>query len=214
VSRRRVGAALGALLTACAALSRAATPPKTGVLGTVLTAEVASDPFADNVSGAGSMVIVDKDGNTADYSVIGTTRLTRDGKKIAFDTALIGDLVVRAEFDPNTKTLNVLDLLSPGAAAPAKKEAHPAATGKSSAPATVKGEVAFADTLKGTLSVRTGKGRTREFAVVETTAVLRETADGPAREIGFETVSIGDAVEVRSRDGKTADQIRIRPAAR
>ena len=210
---RPAAAAFAALLTAGAAFARAAGTPETRASGTVLTAEVASDPFADNVSGAGSMVIVDPAGHTANYSVVGTTRLTRDGKKITFDTTLVGDLVVRAEFDPNTKTLTVLELKTPGTAAPAKKAVRPAAK-KAAATAIVSGEVAFADAIKGELSVRLGKGRTRKFAVAETTTVLRKTADEPAREVAFETVAVGDVVEVRSRDGKVADQIRIRAGAR
>ena len=211
---RRAGASFVALLTSFAAAAWAVPAPRTGDLGTVLTAEAASDPFADDAGGAGSLVIVYKDGHTAGYSVIGTTRLTRDGKKVAFDPAMIGDLVARAEFDPNTKTLAVLDLMSPEAAASAKKEARPAAKGKPAVPAVVMGEVAFTDALRGTLSVRAGNGRMREFAVAETTVVLRQTADGRPRAAGFETVSVGDSVEIRSRDGKNADQIRVRPAAR
>ena len=200
---RLAAAAFVALLAAGASAARTDDAPAARVSGRVLTAEIASDPFADGTSGAGSMVIVDKDGHTEEYSVLGTTRLTRDGKNIKFDTSLIGNLVIQAEFDPQTKTLTLLDLKSPETVAPAKKAAPPAI---------VSGEVAFADALKGSLSVRTGRGHTRKFAIVETTTVLRETAGGPAQEIGFETVSVGDAVEVRSRDGRTADQIRVRAA--
>ena len=214
---RFAAAALTAMLTAGAIPAKAAADAtETRVSGTVLTAEVANDPFADNVSGAGSLVIADKTGHTESYSVLGTTRLTRDGKPAVFDSTLVGDMVVKATFDPKTKLLTVLDLKSAAAPiswsepAPAPKAAKAAKT----APATVTGEVAFADAIKGLLSVRSGKGRTRKFAVVETTTVLREAADGPAQEVGFETVAVGDAVEVRSRDGKTADQIRVRPAAR
>ena len=215
---RLVSAALAAILTMGAASARAADAPETRLSGTVLTAEVANDPFADNVSGAGSLVIADKAGHTESYSVLGTTRLTRDGKAVVFDSTLVGDMVVKATFDPKTKLLTVLDLKS--AAAPvswaetAAKPSKETKSAKAAAPAPVSGEVAFADAIKGILSVRAGKGRTRKFAVVETTAVLRETADGPAKEVGFETVAVGDAVEVRSRDGKTADEIRVRPAAR
>ena len=176
-------------------------------MGTVLTAEVASDPFSEGA--AGSLTIVDKAGETEQYSVLGTTRVTRDGKDVKFDTTLIGDLVVRATFDPKTKTLTLLDLKSSGTAKPVRK-----AAAKPAAPATVSGEVAFADAIKGTLSVRTGKSATRDFAVVQTTKVRRKAADKPAQEIGFENVSVGDVVEVRSRDGKTADRIVVRAPAR
>ena len=208
-------AAFAAILTAGALPAAAAAASETRVSGTVLTAEVANDPFADNVSGAGSLVITDKVGRTESYSVLGTTRLTRDGKPIVFDSTLVGDQVVKATFDPQTKLLTILDLKSAAApiswtepASKAAKAAKPAAAG------TVSGEVAFADAIKGLLSVRMGKGRTRKFAVVDATTVLREAADGPAQEVGFETVAVGDLVDVRSRDGKTADQIRVRPAAK
>jgi len=217
---RLAAAALAALLTAGAASARAADAPaktadvsETRDSGTILTAEVATDPFSDNVSGAGSLVITDKAGRTESYSVLGTTRLTRDGKPIVFDSTLVGDLVVKAAFDPKTKLLTVLDLKSaPPPISWTQASPKPAKPAKA-VKGTVTGEVAFTDALKGLLSVKTGKGRTRKFAVVDATTVLRETADGAAQEIGFESVAIGDAVEVRSRDGKTADQIRVRPAA-
>ena len=205
---RHAAAAFAALLMVHAAIARSADAPATRVSGTVLAAEVAAEAPE---SGAGSLTIVDNAGQTAQYSVLGTTRVTRDGKDIKFDTTLIGDLVVRAKFNPKTKTLTLLDLKSSGNVKPAKKPAAPA---KAAAPSAVSGEVAFADAIKGALSVRTGKGATRDFFVVETTKVLREIAGKPAQATGFENVAVGDAVEVRSRDGKTADQIVVRAPAR
>ncbi|HEX4048516.1 MAG TPA: hypothetical protein VH309_11805 [Elusimicrobiota bacterium] len=193
-------AALAALLLVGAA--RAADAPSGQISGRVLTTEVATDPFAEG--GAGSLVIVDKAGQTAEYSVLGTTKVMRDGKKIHFDATLVGDLVVKAKFDPATKTLTLLDLKSSGAVKPAKK----------AAPALIKGEVAFTDALKGVLSVQTLKGVTRDFAVVDATKVLRQAGDDAPQDIAFETVAVGDSVEVRSRDGKTADEIRVRVPAR
>ena len=193
--RRPAAAALLALLAAAAPALGA-----TRVSGTVLTAEVSPD----SSHGAGDLVIVDKGGRTSRYEVAGKTRVTRDGKDVKFDDALIGDLVVRAKYDPKTKVLTVLDLKSSGVEKPVKKPA----------PATVNGEVAFADAIKGTLSVRLGPGRTRDFTVAETTKVAREKAEGPAQEIGFENVAVGDLVEVRSADGKIADSIRVHPAAK
>jgi hypothetical protein len=198
-------AALAAIL-AGASPSRAADAPAALVKGRVLTAEVADDPWG-GPGAAGSLVIADKAGQTAEYSVDGTTRVTRDGKKIKFDKTLVGDAVVRATYDPQTKVLTLLDLQSPSGEKAAKKAAKAEA-------AFVTGEVAFADAIKGTLSVRQGSGKTRDFAVSDATKVLRSKAEGQAQEIGFESVSIGDPVEVRSRDGKTADTIRIRPAAK
>ena len=183
--------ALAALLAFGAASVRAATTTS----GTVLKADAETD----------SLVIVDKAGQTSSYSINGRTKVTSDGKDVKFDNDLIGELVVRAKFNPKTKTLTVLDLKSSaGTLKPVKKAA---------APETVSGEIAFADALKGTLSVKTGKGATRDFVVAETTKVLRRAADKPASEIGLENVMVGDAVEVDTRDGKTADQIVVRPAA-
>jgi hypothetical protein len=215
---RLAAAALAAILTSGAASARAADAPaktadvsETRDSGTILTAEVATDPFSDNTSGAGSLVITDKAGRTESFSVLGTTHLTRDGKPIVFDSTLVGDLVVKAAFDPKTKLLTVLDLKS--APPPISWNQAPPKPAKA-VKGTITGEVAFTDAIKGVLSVKTAKGRARKFAVVDATTVLREAADGSAQEIGFESVAIGDAVEVRSRDGKTADQIRVRPAAR
>lgn len=196
---RTAAAALTALLTLAASSARAAT-----LSGKVLTAEVASD----SADGSGDLVIVDKGGRTARYEVAGTTRVTRDGKPASFDETLVGDMVVRAKYDPKTKVLTVLDLKSSGTE---KKAAKPAPKAEA---AYVTGEVAFTDAIKGTLSVRQGPGRTRDFAVTDATKVLRVKAEGPTQEIGFENVAVGDLVEVRSADGKTADSIRIRPAAK
>ena len=212
-----LSAVIVALLAAFAPAARAAAATETRDSGTVLTAEVADDPWGGG-GAAGSLVIVDKAGDTAGYSVLGTTRVTRDGKDTKFDTSLVGNLVVRAMFDPATKTLTVLDLKSPAAVKASKKVPLKAAKAVKPAmaakPVLVTGEVAFADAIKGELSVRAGKDRTLKFAVVETTTVLLETPGKPAQEIGFDTVAVGEAVEVRSHDGKTADQIRVHAAAR
>lgn len=78
----------------------------------------------------------------------------------------------------------------------------------------VKGEVALTDAIKGILSVRVGKGALREFSVGDATKILACAEGKPETEAAFETVSVGDAVEVRSADGRLADEIRVRPGAR
>ncbi len=200
---RRAALALAAALAAPAFAAAAPAAPAReppGPSGKILRTE-ASD---DAASGGGTLTVVDKAGKTTEYSVNGATRVMRDGKKIPFDTALIGDLVVRAKYDPKTKTLSVLELKSSGTPKPA---AAPA-------PASVSGEVAFADAIAGRISVRLGPGLTREFAVGEGTKVVREVSGKTPLEAGFETVAVGDSVEVRSRDGKNADSIRVRAPAR
>lgn len=193
---RGVLAALAALLLAGAA--RAGDAPATGqVSGRVLTT-VAADPSDGN---SASLVIVDKAGLRSEYSVLDTTKVMRDGKKVHFDATLVGDLVVKAKYDPKTKTLILLDLKSSGTVKAAK-----------ASPSAVKGEVAFADAINGVLSVRTSNGATRDFAVGDATKVLRLAGDAAPQDVAFETVAVGDSVEVRSRDGKTADEIRVRAA--
>jgi len=224
-------AALAALLasSSVAAAAPETAAPGTRASGTVITAEVVADPFGSG-GNAGSLVIAEN-GFSVQYSVIGTTRLTQDGKIVQFDNTLVGDVVVRAQFDPQTKTLTVLDLKSPYAdsavvvppatlALPGTSKTppgNPAPTPKADAPAriyVVGGEVALADAIKGILSVRSGKGRTRRFDVNDKTIVQREAADESTSPVGFVTVSVGDIVEVRSGDGRTADKITIRPSLR
>lgn len=193
-------AAAAALLALLAAAPAWAAKP---VTGKVLTAEVTPE----SGEGSGDLVIVDKGGNTARYGIDNATKVTRDGKRAAFEQTLVGDSVLRAKYDPKTKVLTVLDLKSSTESKPAKAEAKPEA-------AYVTGEVALTDALKGTLSVRQGPGKTRDFEVTETTKVLRVKAEGQTQEIAFESVAVGELVEVRSTDGKTADSIRVRPAAK
>ena len=70
------------------------------------------------------------------------------------------------------------------------------------------GEIANTDVLKGTLSVRAGPQNVREFSVTDQTSV--RGADG--KPAAFETLKIGDPVEVDSKDGKSAAEVRVRPA--
>lgn len=151
----------------------------------------------------GNLVIVDKDGRTEGYLLRRGTKVMRDGKKTDSDHALIGDVVIRGTYDPKTKVLTLLELKSGLKAAPAVLPEK-----------NVKGEVAMADAIKGTLSVRVGKGALREFAVGDATKILAAAEGKPEREVTFETVAVGDAVEVRSADGRLADEIRVRPGAR
>lgn len=147
----------------------------------------------------GGLVVVDKDGRAREYRIGRATKISRDGKPSSAERALIGDVVVRGAYDPKTKILSLLELKSGVQAAPV---ALP--------PKTVTGEVAMADAIKGALSVRTGKGALRDFVVGEETRILSLLEGQPAREVPFETVSVGDAVEVFSSDGIKADEIRVR----
>lgn len=151
----------------------------------------------------GGLVIVDKAGRTTQYQTDRDTKVMRDGKKEDFEHALIGDAVIRGTYDPKTKVLTLLELKSGAQAAPAVLPSK-----------TVKGEVALADAINGTLSVRVRKGVLREFSVTDATKVTALAEGKPAQEVLFETVAVGDAVEVLSADGRTADEVRVRPVAR
>ena len=146
---------------------------------------------------------MDKDGRTEEYRMRRGTKVLRDGKRADPERALIGDAVIRGTYDPKSKVLTLLELRSGVQAAPAALPGE-----------TVKGEVALADAIKGTLSVRVRKGVLHEFAVGDATKILAAVEGKPAREVLFETVAVGDAVEVRSADGRLADEIRVRPGAR
>ena len=151
----------------------------------------------------GGVVIVDKDGRTEVYRMKRATRIIRDGKKETPENTLVGDVVIRGAYDPKTKVLTLLELKSGVLAAPAALPDQ-----------TVKGEVALTDAINGTLSVRVRKGVLREFIVADATKVLAAIDGKPAKEVLFETIAVGDPVEVRTTDGRTADEIRVRPGAR
>jgi hypothetical protein len=204
VSRRLVLALAACALAAAAFADVSPSPwprrPRPAASRKILKTE--TDPAS--ATGDGKVTVVDDAGKKTEFPVNAATRVMRDGKKVSFDTALIGDLVVLAKFDPKTKTLSVLELRSgtdkPAAAAPPSGR--------------VLGEVAFADALKGELSVKLGAGRTRTFGIGEKTKIVREAEGKPAAEADFATVKVGDSVEVLSGDGKTADEIRVRAASR
>lgn len=146
----------------------------------------------------GRLTMTDKADRTEELKATPRTKITLDGKPAQFKAAAPGTLILRALYDPNTKELSALDLKS----APRPEEPLDAA------PGIVTGEVANTDVLKGALSVRTGRQSVREFAVTERTAIAG--ADG--KPLAFEAIKIGDAVEVDSKDGKTAAEVRAVPA--
>lgn len=127
------------------------------------------------------------DGRTRSYMPDARLKPLRDGRPVALDADLIGDFVIRARYDPKTKKLTVLELKSP---------APP--------PANVQGEIATTDVLQGAVTVRLGGGSTLEFKTGEKTKVLRDGKDAL-----LESLKVGERVEVRSADMKTADEIRV-----
>lgn len=136
------------------------------------------------------MTVTDKAGNAAELKANPRTKVTLDGKPAQFKAAVPGAIVLRARFDPATKFLVSLDLKSGP---------------KDEAPGRETGELAGTDVLRGTMSVRVGPNTTRDYAVTETTTF--EGRDG--KPIAFEALQPGDAVEVNSRDGKSAAEVRV-----
>ena len=170
-------------------------PAVAALLLSVLAVRIAAAPLTPGTvfktDEDGGLVIVDKHGRAEEYRMRRATKILRDGRVSDSDRALIGDVVIRGTYDPKTKRLTLLEL-------------------KTSA---VKGEVALSDAIKGTLSVRVRKGVLREFTVSDATKILSSSEGKPEREVLFETVAVGDAVEVRSADGRLADNIRVRPSS-
>lgn len=143
------------------------------------------------------VVVKDKAGTLTEFIRTPATRVTRDGKpaKIA---AMIGDIVVKAEYKPKTKELASLTL-----------KTAPVDPNRPS----VSGEVAGTDILRGSISVKMGGGATTEFAVGDATKITREADGKPAAPAALEAVKVGDRVEVLTKDWKTADELRVRAPA-
>ncbi len=93
------------------------------------------------------------------------------------------------------------------AAAKAKAEASPAAPRP-----TISGEIALTDIIGRKMKVRLGGGANIDFVIGEGTKVTRAVEDKPDAAIAFETLKIGERVEIRTLDWKTADEIRVGPA--
>jgi len=139
----------------------------------------------------GRLTMTGKGDQTETLKVTPRTKITLDGKPAQFKAAAPGALVLRALYDPATKELHALDL-----------KAGPS----DAAPGVLTGEVAGTDVFRGTLSLRTGPHSEREFNVVaEAVTILGK--DG--KPLAFEALQVGDAVEVRTRDGKYATSVRV-----
>jgi hypothetical protein len=195
----RLAAAACVLLTLSAAAADAPKVKPTRLAGIVVKSSSKISPGADGpVFREGRLTMADKADRSEELKANPKTKVTLDGKPSTFKAATPGTLILRALYDPNTKILSVLDLKS------VAREAPPGDLPGG----TVTGEVANTDVLKGTVSVRLGPQSNREYAVTEQTTVVG--ADGKA--LQFEGVKIGDAVEVESKDGKSASVVRVRLA--
>ncbi len=146
------------------------------------------------------ITITDGAGHLADYSADARTKTTCDGKTAAWDKDAVPgacDRVVKGRYEKRSKRLVSLELASA-----LKADAAAAKTR-----ATIAGEIAVVDVLTGKLSVRLGGGGNIDFKVGDATKVTRADKDAP-----FESLKVGERVEVRSADWKTADEIRVSPA--
>lgn len=170
------------------------------VLRTV--AKVAPGP-AGPVLIEGRLTLLDKAERTVEFKATPRTRVTLDGKAATFDQSTApGALVLKALYNADTKELAVLDLKSAPSA--------PISDADDSKPAdTILGEVANTDIFKGVLSVRFDRQAVRDYAVTDATTIVRKAEDKPAAMIKFEAINVGEAVEVSSRDGKTALEVRV-----
>lgn len=194
---RLLAAAAGTLL----ALSSAAADAKPKSLPTRAAGKVVKSSYkiAPSPEGPvfreGRLTMADKAGREENLKAGPRTKVTLDGKPSKFSAAAPGTIVLRALYDPNTKELSALDLKSvPRPEAPVEE-----------APGAVTGEVANTDVLKGALSIRTGPQSVREYEVTDQTLIIGK--NGAA--LAFEALKIGDAVEVNSRDGKSAAEVRV-----
>jgi hypothetical protein len=124
------------------------------------------------------------------------TRVTRAGKKAGFKDLKTGDRVTKAVYVPATKRVVRMTV--------AAKDADDAR------PADAQGEVAGTDVLGGSISVRLGGGATMSFKVGDATKILREAAGAAPQPVALESVKVGERVEVRTKDWKTADEIHVR----
>lgn len=154
----------------------------------------------------GRVTVLDKADHVEEFKATPATKVTLDGKPAKFQkAAAIGALVLKALYDPATKELASLDLKS---VPMPKPDADDAAAGAGP----VRGEVAITDVFKGVLTVRSADKTMREFTVPASARIVREAEGRPAQPVGLESLGVGDAVEVFSADGKSADEVHARPA--
>lgn len=152
---------------------------------------------------AGRLLITDDAGHPEEFLVTPKTKVTCDGKKAAFGKTAAGTCGrAKVVYDAQTKKVSILELKT-------VKDADDAG-----ARPAVSGEVALTDVLNRRVSVRLGGGATLDFKVDDDAKVLRETPGESPQAVEFETLKVGDAVEIVSKDWKTAQEIHVRASAR
>ncbi|MFI5347412.1 MAG: hypothetical protein ACHQ51_13645 [Elusimicrobiota bacterium] len=200
--------ALAATL-APAALAADAPKPKAAKAAPALsrTAGKITKAVAAAGSGRGQITVLDDAGHLEDFLVDARTRITCDGLKSSWKKSSapgVCDRAAKILYDPATKRAAVLELKSA-----MKADADDAKTRPN-----VSGEIAVTDVIAGNISVRLGGGSTVDFKVGDATKILSEAEGKAPAEVPFESLKVGDRVEVHSKDWKTADEIHVRPAAR
>ncbi|MBI5246862.1 MAG: hypothetical protein HY923_06745 [Elusimicrobia bacterium] len=185
-------------------LGAAAATPTPKNFGTVVKSSSKISPGADGpVFREGRVTIaLEKSGDEQEFKATPKTKITLDGKPAKFKAALPGTAVLRVTLDPKTRSLASLDLKS---APRAEQPASPGAAGSAS------GEVANTDVFKGVLSMRLGRQSIRDYAIKDTTRLVR-VSGSQTTPIGFDELRVGDAIEVNSKDGDVADEILVRAA--
>ncbi|MDE2512055.1 MAG: hypothetical protein KGL74_13105 [Elusimicrobia bacterium] len=162
---------------------------------------------AEKGTANGRITVADDAGHIEQFRLDRRTRATCDGKKSAWLKAAVPDACDHAAkivYNPATKRVSILELKTA-----AKKDADDSKTRPN-----VSGEIALTDVLAGTLSVRLGGGSTVDFKVGDATKIVAETEGQPPTPVAFESLKVGDRVEVHSKDWKTADEIHVRSAPR
>ena len=153
------------------------------------------------------VAVHDDAGHLEEFVVDAKTKVTCDGKIASFLKATASGRCARAErvlYDGTTKRVSRLDLKT---VAKTKKGADDL-----KAAPTVTGEIALTDVMGGKITVRLGGGANIVFMIQEATQILRESDGKPPVVIPFESLKIGERVEIHSTDWKTADEIRVGPS--
>lgn len=153
---------------------------------------------------AGRLTLSDETGVLGEFILDAATKITCDGRKTAAKAAAPGacDRALKVLYDAKTRRVRVLELSTT-----LKSDMNDAKTRPS-----VSGEIAATDVLAGTLSVRLGGGSTLPFKVGDAAKILRETEGKAPEPVPFESLKVGERVDVRSADWKSADEILVRSA--
>ena len=178
------------LLAAAVAASAASSQPKRGGPPQVASGRVLKShaTYAPGKGGPmlkdGRLTIVDDAGHVEEFKVSRRTTVRCDGKRADFgQTASPTACGIVDKAYFDARTKELLALELKRGSGEALE---------------LRGEVAGTDVMARKVSIRLAAGSTLEFAVAEGVAI--------------EALKIGDLVELRSKDGRSADELHVRPA--